>query len=184
MYTILVFILLGLSILVLLTIYWSWLNGIAPMPTSSKVKHHLLSTLPAGVRGNIYELGSGWGTLVFPLARQYPYSHVIGYETSPVPYWVSKMWLLITFLPNVTIRRQDFHSISLNDASVIVCYLYPEAMLRLRHKFESELRPGTWVISNTFALPDWTPETVVELDDIYRTKIYLYLIKGPSKSEN
>lgn len=176
-YFIYFFILCFLLLLTLLVVYWSWRNGISPMPTSEKAKRSLLSALPAGVHGNIYELGSGWGTLVFPLAAHYPYSPVVGYETSPVPYWISKAWQMIARLPNVTLKRQDFFTVRLDDASLIVCYLYPAAMRRLYMKFQEELKPGTWVVSNTFAVPGWDPETIVDVDDLYHTKIYLYRIK-------
>ncbi|MEI8125423.1 MAG: class I SAM-dependent methyltransferase [Parachlamydiaceae bacterium] len=175
------FLLICLSVVTFI-VYWSWLNGISPMPTSSKAKKTLLKALPPGVRGNVYELGSGWGTLVFPLATHYPYSRIIGHETSPIPYLVSKMWLVISRAPNVTLKRQSFHCVRLDDASLIVCYLYPKAMSQLRLKFEDELKPGTWIVSNTFAIPGWAPETIVEVEDLYRTKIYLYQIKAETKT--
>jgi len=171
------FLFLILLLVVVSIVYSTWCNGISPMPTSPKAKETLLSGLPPGVSGRVYELGSGWGTLVFPLAKQYPFSQVIGYETSPLPYLVSRIWQMALHLPNVTIKRVDFYTMKLNDASLIMCYLYPEAMVNLRDKFQEELKPGTWVISNTFAIPEWTPETILEVDDLYHTKIYLYKVK-------
>jgi hypothetical protein len=53
--------------------------------------------------------------------------------------------------------------------------LYPEAMKRLRYKFEEELKPGALVISNTFAVPGWQSMSVIELEDLYRSKIYKYI---------
>ena len=47
-------------------------------------------------------------------------------------------------------------------------------MKRLKEKLEAELKPGTLVISNTFAIPGWAYEKMLEVDDLYRTKIYLY----------
>jgi len=32
------------------------------------------------------------------------------------------------------------------------------------------------VISNTFAIPGWKPISIYELDDMYRTKIYVYRV--------
>lgn len=72
------------------------------------------------------------------------------------------------------LKRQDFFSVRLDDASMIVCYLYPGAMRKLQSKLASELKPGTWIVSNTFAIPGWTPESVIDIGDIYHTKIYLY----------
>ena len=38
------------------------------------------------------------------------------------------------------------------------------------------LKPGTVVISNTFRMPGWEPEKVVQLNDLHRTSIYRYIV--------
>ena len=164
-----------LLVLALLSIvFWSWRNGISPMPTSSKVKKRLLISLPEEVEGDIFELGSGWGTLAFPLARRFPNCQVNAYETSFVPFLFTKLRHRLNPLSNLIFYRQDFFTVPLGDASLIVCYLYPEAMRQLKIKFEKELKPGTWVVSNTFGVPGWKPVKIDEVDDLYRTKIYAY----------
>jgi len=65
-------------------------------------------------------------------------------------------------------------NISLKTAEGVVCYLYPGAMQRLKEKFERELQPGAFVITNSFAIPDWVPEKVIEVGDLWRSKIFLY----------
>lgn len=162
---------------ILSIVFWSLKNGIVPMPSSFKAKSCLLKTLPKITEGKIYELGSGWGTLAFPISNKYPDSQVIGYETSTIPYAISCGLKRVYPSPNLTFIKKDFFKISLDDAALIVCYLYPEAMRVLKTKFEDELKPGTWIISNTFAIPGWAAEQIFEVNDIYRTKIYLYLFK-------
>ena len=63
---------------------------------------------------------------------------------------------------------------SITSASVVICYLYPGAMRRLKGKFEKELSKGAIVVSNTFAIPGWRPMRVIEADDLYRTPLYVY----------
>lgn len=157
-------------------VIWSVRNGISPMPTSPKAKKQLLFLLPDHVQGTIYELGSGWGTLLFPLARKYPKSCIVGYETSLCPYLVSRFLISVFRLSHVKVVRRDFFSVNLQDASLVVCYLYPGAMSRLKDKFLKELPPGSCVISNTFAIPGWAPEVVREVGDLYKTKVYLYRV--------
>ena len=166
--------LLILLFTVVSVVYWSYRNGISPMPTSPKVRKILFPSLPVGVVGKVYDLGSGLGTLVFPLAKHYPCSQVTGYETSPLPYYLSKCRQLLNPLPNITLSRSNFYSIKLHDASLVICYLYPGAMKQLKIKFEQELKPGTWIISNTFTIPGWEPLEIIEVNDLYRTKIYIY----------
>ena len=162
--------------IVISLVAWSIKNGISPMPTSFKAKSALLALLPSDLQGKIYELGSGWGTLMLPLARHYPRNMIIGFETSPLPYGFSLIWLKIIPLKNVKIMRQDFFSADLKEASLVVCYLYPGAMKKLKDKFQKELKPGTFVISNTFSITGWKVERLIEVGDLYHSKIYLYKI--------
>lgn len=165
-----------LGILISIVIY-SIYHGITPMPTSQKTKKQIFFNLPKKINtGKIYELGSGWGTLAFPLASHYPRNEVIAIENSLIPYLFSQGWAFATSYSNLTILKRNFYSVSLEDASLVVCYLYPQAMIQLKTKFEQELKPGTWVISNTFAIPGWKPEQIFQVSDIYQTKIYLYLV--------
>jgi methylase of polypeptide subunit release factors len=158
-------------------VYFSSKNGITPTPTLDKVKQALLGLLAQNkINGNIYDLGSGWGTLAFALARQYADCNAIGYENSIVPYAFSRIWHLFAGCPNLKLVRNDFYTIPLNDADLVICYLNTGAMEKLRTKFESELKKGAVVVSHTFAVPYWTPAKEIVVDDIYRTKVYMYVV--------
>lgn len=157
-------------------VIWSIRNGISPMPTSSRVKKCLMENLPDNITGTVVEMGSGWGTLAFPIAKKLPHCHIIGYENSPVPFMFSKLRHLLFPMINLKLYYRDFYPGSLQEVSMVVCYLFPSAMRRLKVKFEKELKPGTWVVSHTFAIPGWKPKEVHIADDIYQTKIYLYQI--------
>ena len=152
-------------------IFYTMKNGISPTPTSEKAKRALMKVLPVLEDGIIIDLGSGWGNLVFPLASKYQNCHVFGYENSPIPYWFSS---LVNHKNNLKILKANFYDVSLHDADMVVCYLFPGGMEKLKEKFEKELKPGTYVVSHTFAIPDWEPKTVVKISDLYHSKIYLY----------
>lgn len=169
------FILSLLGIAALSVIFYTFWNGISPMPSSPQAIREILALIPSYLpSGTIYELGSGWGTLAIPLARRLPNQEVCGLESSWIPFAISSVLGKISSLPNLQFHCKDFFSHSLADASLVVCYLYPGAMKRLKGKFEKELKSGVWVISHTFAVPGWEPYAVRELNDIYRTRIYLY----------
>lgn len=163
-------------------VVWSLKNGISPMPTSDKVRRKVLASIPPNTQGKIVDLGSGWGNMAIQLAKHLPHCQVIGYETSPIPYYFSKLWLYFDKLQNLAIEKNDFSNISLKDKSLIYTYLYPGAMKVLKKKFDDELTPGTIVISNTFAVPGWDPIQVLEVKDMYNTRIYMY-IKSNSNIE-
>ena len=142
------------------------------MPTSTKIKKALFKALPDSMEGTIVELGSGWGTLALPLARRYSKCQIIAYELSPLPYAVSCLLKCIYRQKNLEIKRVDFFSEPLQNASMAICYLYPGAMKRLKEKFEKE--GHHLVVSHTFSVPGWTPIKTVAVHDLYNTKIYFY----------
>ena len=156
------------------TLAYTLITGISPVPTTPRVARAMLALLPDDVGDTIYELGAGWGTLALALARRYPRAQVVAYELSPLPWLVSVLWRRLAARPNLTLRRADFFAAPLGDAAVICCYLYPGAMRRLRAKFEDELAAGALVLSHGFVVPGWTPAVVRTADDAYGTKVYLY----------
>ncbi|MBA2726841.1 MAG: SAM-dependent methyltransferase [Parachlamydiaceae bacterium] len=155
-------------------IYWTIRNGISPMPTSARVATKLLNSIPESIEGSIYELGSGWGTLAFPLAKKYPSNPIKAYENSPIPYLLCRLHLILFPQPNLSFHCSNFFDLQLNDAGLIVCYLYPGAMQKLKVKLEKSLNPGTLLVSNTFSIPGLKPINTVEIDDWYHSKIFVY----------
>lgn len=167
------FIALLLIVLVSIVVY-SLRYGITPTPTSLTVQQSIKCILPHLPENSIIlDLGSGWGNLVLFLHRCYPECQIYGYEISPLPYLVSKLWV---GHPKIKLFRKDFFETEIRSADLVVCYLYPAAMERLKTKFKSELRPGTYVLTHTFSLMGWTPIKTVYSDDLYKTSIYLYQI--------
>ena len=159
--------------LLFLLLFYTLKNGISPMPTSKKVKRALIKILPDMKGKRIVDLGSGWGNLIFPLACKYKSCDLTGFENSVIPYWFS---CLINHHENLKIQRADFYTLPLHDVDMVVCYLHPKAMERLGKKFEEELKPGTYVVSHLFAIPEWKPEKVIEVDDLHQSKVYLYRV--------
>jgi hypothetical protein len=160
----------------LLIVAFSVFNGISPMPSSRKAVAAVLQLIKeADTGGSIVDLGSGWGTLCFAVARAFPDREVCGYENSLVPYIYCLLINALVGRRNLRFVRRNFHAVPLHEAGLVLCYLYSGAMVRLKSKFEKELRAGTVVVSNTFAVPLWKSQRVVELRDMYRSKIYLYV---------
>ena len=173
--------LLATFITCLSIVYSSLRTGITPVPSSAKARHAILSAADRAPPGTIIELGSGWGTLALALAKRYPEQQVIGYELSPIPWLVSKLRQRLQRLSNLSLRRKNFLSNELPQATLLVCYLYPRAMELLADKLRQEQTKPQLLISNTFALPNSDPEQIIRLDDIYKSPIYLYRIGRPGK---
>ncbi len=144
------------------------------MPSSRKARRAMLAAVENSTQGPIVDLGSGWGTLVIACAKKYPHRQVIGYELSLVPWLVSLMLKYVSGLENLSLYRRDFLKADLSDARVIICYLFPRGMCSLQDKLERERGSVSLIVSNTFAMPSCQAEQVIQLDDFYRTPIYLY----------
>ena len=126
--------------------------------------------------GAIIDLGSGWGNFVIPIAKSNPQRQVIGYELSLLPWLISVLLKKILRLKNLSLYRENFYNVNLPSASVIVCYLYPQAMSKIQAKLLLEQPKIDFLISNNFALPSWQAEKVIKLNDFYKSPIYLYKI--------
>ena len=173
-------IIIGLALSAVVTIFiYTLKNGIPPMPTTRYLCEQtakLLSEyqLP---NGRAVEAGSGWGTLALFLGRRFPQIQFTGLENSPLPLWVSRLLRIIFRRDNCRFIRHDLYHFQYSESKIVICYLFAGAMRRLSPIFRQQLPEGALIISIFFALPDWTPHQVVQCNDLYRTKIYVYKIQ-------
>ena len=156
--------------------FYTLYTGISPVPTTPRVRATMLAAAPVKISGSILELGSGWGSLAFSLARKYPQQQIHAYELSRLPWFFSRLRHLLQPLPNLHFHRQDYRKASFSGAMLVFCYLFPKGMQVLRQKFERELLSGCQVISNTFAIEEWNPAQVCVSDDQYASKVFRYLL--------
>jgi len=144
------------------------------MPSSSKAYLAMMQLVDETDTGVIADLGSGWGNVVIRLAKKYPNRKVIGYELSYLPWLISTILKKLLGLKNLMVYRQDFYQADLSKVSVVVCYLFPEAMTKISEKLQLEKPNIEFLISNNFALPNLQPNTVIKVDDFYKSPVYLY----------
>jgi hypothetical protein len=170
-------VLVCISLFIIVSILISTLRyGISPTPSSRKASCAILSFLPSASKGKLYELGCGWGTLLWDIARHNPDLQLVGYEVSVVPYLFCRLRMRIDPRPNVTIRFADFLKADFADADFLVTYLCPSCMDSLEEKLEAEARKGTVLISNTFALRRRRPDRILKINDFFRTEILSYTL--------
>jgi hypothetical protein len=171
-------VLVGVVLLALLSIvYVSWKNGISPMPASASVRHAVAAEINRfAERGLMVEAGSGWGTLALYVAKQCLGWRIIGIENSPIPLWISRQVSRFVFSTDVSFIKEDLYTYPYESVDLVVCYLYPGGMKRLSTIFREKMVPGARVISVCFALPGWQMERVINCGDLYRTKVYVYIV--------
>ncbi len=145
-----------------------------PLFLSSRAAVAVLAQwLPKGSY-SILDVGSGTGRFVAEMARRRGDCQVTGLELAWLPWWLSQ--LAIRRLPNARIRREDFWKTPLDTCDVVYAFLSPVPMPALWEKLRRELRPGSWLISNSFPVPGLEATEVLEVDDRRRTRLYCYRI--------
>ncbi len=120
------------------------------------------------------DFGSGTGSMILGLAKRYPHQQFVGVEAAWFPYLVSRLRAMGS--PNMQIRRQSFWDISLADTPVVYAFLSTEPMPRLWDKAKQEMSPGTFLISNSFVVPNVTPQQTLAVDDERKTMLYVYRV--------
>lgn len=162
------------AFLLLLSVYWSVARTRVPLYLSSRQAWAAVAArLPSGPGFSFADLGAGLGGLPYCLARQRPDGMFHGIEAAPLPFLTS--WLRTK--PAARNCRMVWGSFWKQDISrfdVVYAYLSPAPMEALWRKVRAEMRPGALFISNTFAVPGVPPAEVVQLDDLHRSKLYVY----------
>lgn len=162
-----------LAFMLLLLVYRGALTGQVPLYLSNTTTAAALAELTADRPGmRFLDLGAGLGSVVRPLAQARPDARLCGVENAPATWLAGRLWT--AGLDNCDWRWGDLWKTGLADHDVVYAFLSPAPMAALWHKVESEMRPGSLFISNSFAVPGVEPSSVVELDDARQTRLYCY----------
>lgn len=149
-----------------------------PVPSSGRTKKAILQDASAFLEARqnltVVDLGSGWGTLLLPLAKKFPQHRFVGYELTKLPYFISR-WRGRK-LANLQFKRQDFFDADLSEANVVFCFLLPAAMQKCQEKIVPQLQNGAVLYANRFALPNVLPTRRESLGSAYET-YYVYYIE-------
>lgn len=173
-YFILVLVLGGIAV----SLLYCLITGISPVSSTFKSRKKIINSVSPDQEGYIYELGAGWGALAFPVARRCPNAKVVAYELSPIPWLFMKIRSIFFGPRNLRLVRRNFLRDDLSKAALILCYLHPQAMIKLSPKLARELDASTRIICNTFELPAWTPTLVANLEDLMCPQIFYYKLES------
>lgn len=175
---------LGLGVAFLSMEYYSRKIKVGPAPSTPWMRKAMMEELTEVLQESgkespvIYELGAGWGALGIAAAKANPQAQIIGLELSPVPLLIAKFRAWIGGHKNCSFERADFFERDLSDADVILSYLLIVLLEKLEPKLEKELKPGSTVICNTFAPPNWTPTKTRHVGKmLYDFNIYVFKMK-------
>lgn len=160
------------AFVLLLLIYWRTDQSRVPLYLSNTATAQALVQLLPVTPCQVIDLGCGHGGLLRLLARARPDSTFLGIEHAPLPWLWGK--LASRMLPNLRIHYGDFWNSPLDPYDFVYAFLSPVPMPALMHKARAEMRPGSLLVSNSFAVPDTQPERLVEVADRRATRLYCY----------
>jgi len=122
---------------------------------------------------SVYDLGAGDGRIVIIAAEEFGAS-ASGFEMAVLPYFLGYIRILLKGLKGrVKFKYSNFFRENLAAADVICVFLTPQAMKKLKTKFENETKPGCRIVSYAFSVPGWQPEKI-DKPNQKTTAIYLY----------
>jgi hypothetical protein len=136
--------------------------------SSPRAAAELARRLPPN--GRLIDLGCGLGG---PLARihgQRPDAHLAGVETAPLNWLLAKLRLL----GRADIRLGSLWNANLGAHDIVYAYLSPAPMPALWDKARAEMKPGSLLISNTFAVPDRIADETLELGDLSHARLLIW----------
>lgn len=121
----------------------------------------------------LVDLGAGDARIVAIAAKDFG-ADAIGYEIAILPYFLGHIRILTKGLGGrAKLKYRNFFKQDLSSADVICAFLTPQAMKKLKPKFEKEVKPGARIVSYAFSVPGWQP-TKIDKPSKKTTAIYLY----------
>lgn len=159
-----------------LLVFWRTDQSRVPLYLSSRATAEALLALLPVEPVSIVDLGCGDASLLRHLARARPDCRFLGIEHAPLTAAWAK--LASRKLTNLEVRRGDFWQEDLAPYAVVYAFLSPEPMPRLIEHAGKTMNQGTLLISNSFMAPGVEPESVIEVHDRRRTRLYCYRMRG------
>lgn len=136
----------------------------------------LAELLPRGPGIAACDLGAGLGGPALGLARRRPDAAITGVESSPAPWLICRLRALAQ--RNLRCVFGDLFAHPLGGYGLVYAFLSPAPMPRLWAKACAEMRPGSLLVSNTFAIPGATPERTIVLPGRSDARLLVYRIPG------
>lgn len=159
-------------LLLVLSMVWPPDSPWAPWwRTSRRIAMAICRLAKIGKKDVVYDLGSGDGTALITAAKEFG-AQGVGIEIDPLRANIAKTRIKLDGMEGkVKIIRKNFFQVPIHEATAVFVYLVPKALLRLKKKFLSELKPGTRIVSYRYKIP-YLP--LIEKDEVHQ--LYLYAI--------
>lgn len=151
------------------------------VPTPQKVVDEMIKLGEVKATDYVIDLGSGDGRIIISAAKTAK-SRGLGVDIDPKLVELSNNNAKNEGVADrVEFIERDMFKTDISKANVLMLYVLPEFMQRLRSKVQAELKPGTRVVAHDYHMGDWYPDRIIELTVPEKIeangtdKAYLYL---------
>ena len=107
----------------------------------------------------VYDLGSGRGDFLLDLKKFSKNIKPIGIDSSRFRIFLSRIKALV-LQREVKFLKSDFKNLNISEAEVIYIYLKQPHVSALASKLQTELKPGTLIITNTQNISALVPNQI------------------------
>lgn len=141
-----------LFLLLLLSMVWPPDSPWAPWwRTNTKTAKAICKLVNVDNKDIVYDLGCGDAEVLLQAAKRG--AKGVGIEIDPFRVFVAKARVFINnFDDKIVIKRDNFFNQNISDATVIIVYLVPKTLERLKTKFLKELKPGVRIVSYRYEI--------------------------------
>jgi SAM-dependent methyltransferase len=132
------------------------------LPTPDELAVRLLEVARVGPNDLVYDLGAGDGKIAIAAAQRHG-ARAVGIEyNARLAAFAQREVERAGVGDRVRIIQGDLFQTDFSSATVLTLYLLDELNQQLRPRVLS-MKPGTRVVSNSFAMGDWEPDHVVRV---------------------
>ena len=135
--------------------------------TSKKIARIQCALAKIGENDIVFDLGSGEGIALITAVKEFGAKKGVGIEIDPFRVLIAKLVIYITGLQHkIYIARGNFFNASVSEANVVIMYLIPRTLAKLKPKLLRELKPGTRVVTFVYKI-DLPMIAKDELHEVY-----------------
>lgn len=132
------------------------------LPTPDELAYRLLEVARVGPNDLVYDLGAGDGKIAIAAAQRHG-ARAVGIEyNARLAAFAQREVERAGVADRVRIIQGDLFQTDFSSATVLTLYLLDELNQQLRPRVLA-MKPGTRVVSNSFAMGDWEPDHVVRV---------------------
>ena len=148
------------------------------VPTAQHVVERMLEVAGVTKDDVVFDLGSGDGRVPITAAKQFG-ARGVGVEIDSALVAKARAKARAAGVADrVDIRRGDLFEANLEEATVVILYLWPEINIKLRPKLLRELDPGDRIVTHDFRMGEWQPDRVVDAGqgNTGQETVYLWIV--------